>query len=137
MNFTFCSKLRGHFLFPVLLMVLFRAYSITGKNSYLNHRPAIDSSLILDELGENQVPTLENLFQKPTYWDINNISSPCKYNDFKRNYLCQKVVTFDKEGYERSLKDTKKLILDRLGIFSLKIIQINQYNSVFHFSSKI
>ncbi len=117
MNIAFLAR-KTHclFLFSVLLMIVFRADFIVGKHSHLTHHSKIDSSLTQDDLEENQVPTLENLFQKPTYWDINNISSPCKYSDFKRNYLCQKIVTFDKEGYEKSLQDTKKLFLDRLGI---------------------
>ena len=65
---------------------------------------------------KTKIPTLENLFQKVTYWDINNNSSPCIYADYKRNYLCQKVVTFDRLGYEQSLQDTRKLLLSRLNL---------------------
>ena len=84
-------------------------------SSYLNVRPSFDESEFLDGAQRNHVPTLENLFQKTSYWDINNITSPCKYHDYKRYVLCQKVILFDKEGYEKSLQDTRKLFLGRLG----------------------
>lgn len=102
-----------------LLFILFFISSYTRielvSSSYLNVRPSFDESDFLGEVPENQVPTLENLFQKTSYWDINNITSPCKYHDYKRYVLCQKVILFDKEGYEKSLQDTRKLFLGRLG----------------------
>ena len=109
------------YLFTVILLVALLNNLVNAEHSYLNLRSTFDSSVILGELEDNQVPTLENLFQKPTYWDINNISSPCKHYDYKRNFLCQKIVTFDKEGYEQSLQDTRKLFLSRLGRFPYSV----------------
>lgn len=98
-----------------IIITIFSGRLVAVKDLYLNLRSSFDTSGFLDELDENQVPTLENLFQKPTYWDINNVSSPCKYYGYKRNFLCQKIISFDKEGYEKSLQDTRKLFLSRLG----------------------
>jgi hypothetical protein len=73
-----------------------------------------------------KIPTLENLFRVVTYWDINNSSSPCTYSGNKRNQLCHKVITFDQEGYEKSLQDTRNLILSRLNLNEEPHIKINR-----------
>lgn len=112
--------------FSALLFIFVLVQSlINAEHTYLNLRSVFDSSVILGELEDNQVPTLENLFQKPTYWDINNVSSPCKHSDYKRNFLCQKIVTFDRDGYEKSLQDTRKLFLGRLELSEEPAVRMN------------
>lgn len=66
--------------------------------------------------GGNRVPTLESLFQVVTYRDNLNSSSPCTHVGKRRNTECHRVVTFDRAGYEKSLQDTKRLILGRLNL---------------------
>jgi hypothetical protein len=72
------------------------------------------------------VPTLESLFNIVSYWDNNNRSSPCTYVGPSRATHCHKVVTFDQEGYEKSLDDTRKLILSRLNLENEPDINMNQ-----------
>jgi len=74
----------------------------------------------------NKVPTLESLFNIVTYWDNNNRSSPCTYVGPSRATHCHKIITFDQEGYEKSLDDTRKLILSRLNLENEPHININQ-----------
>jgi hypothetical protein len=73
-----------------------------------------------------KIPTLENLFEMVTYMDNNNVSSPCTHVGKKRDTLCHKIVTFDKSGYEKSLQDTKNLILSRLNLDHEPQIKINK-----------
>lgn len=72
----------------------------------------------------NKIPTLEKLFQKTSYRDPSNHSSPCKHKD-RRNTLCHKIITFDQEGYERSLQETRRLILSRLNLDSEPTVKIS------------
>ena len=73
------------------------------------------------------IPTLENLFQKVSFRDNSNMSSSCPHGyGIKRDTLCQKIVTFDRDGYEKSLQDTRKLILNRLKLEHEPKIEINK-----------
>jgi hypothetical protein len=99
----------------ITLVVIIMFYRVVqGDYSYAKTSLNMIERLSIDE---DSVPTLEDLFQRKTYWDINNITSPCKFTDERRNFLCQKVTVFDKEGYEESLETTRKLFLGRLGLF--------------------
>lgn len=85
-------------------------------SSYLNLKPTFDYEKYSYGMNRHKIPTLENLFQTVTYWDVNNASSPCPYDGKKRSTMCQKVVTFDQNGYDESLKVRE--------IFSLNIVYI-------------
>ena len=63
-----------------------------------------------------KVPTLESLFQVVTFRDNMNTSSPCLHQGKRRLTECHKVVSFDRAGYEKSLQDTRNLILSRLNL---------------------
>ena len=80
------------------------------------------------ELNKKQnIPTLESLFQKTIFKDNNNVTSECPYEyGRKRDTLCHKIVSFDKEGYEKSIQDTKKLILSRLNLDQEPKVEINK-----------
>ena len=80
------------------------------------------------ELNNNyDIPTLESLFQKVTFRDNGNSSSGCPHEPgIKRDTLCHKIITFDRDGYEKSIKDTKKLILNRLNLDHEPKIEINK-----------
>lgn len=106
---------RGAFITLLVILMFYRV--IHGEYSF--PRSSFNNIERLRNLEEDHVPTLEDLFQRKTYWDINNISSPCKHTDYKKNFLCQQIVVFDKEGYENSLENTRKLFLGRLGLSSL------------------
>jgi hypothetical protein len=83
----------------------------------------------------NKIPSLESLFQVTKYWDNNNRSSPCTHIGKKRSTLCHKVVEFDKEGYEKSLQDTRKLILSRLNLEHEPHVKMNE--NTFSFINQI
>jgi hypothetical protein len=83
----------------------------------------------------HKIPTLESLFQVTKYWDNNNRSSPCTHIGKKRSTLCHKVVEFDKEGYEKSLQDTRKLILSRLNLEHEPHVKLNE--NTFSFINQI
>ena len=73
------------------------------------------------------IPTLESLFQKISFRDNKNSSSECPHkHGRKRDTLCHKLVSFDSEGYEKSIQDTKKLILNRLNLDQEPKIEINK-----------
>lgn len=72
------------------------------------------------------VPTLERLFEVVTFWDNHNQSSPCPYHGKKRTQLCHKRTLFDRAGYEKSLEDTKQLILSRLNLKQEPDINMNK-----------
>jgi len=80
------------------------------------------------ELNEEfDIPSLENLFQKVSFRDNKNASSECPHvHGRKRDTLCHKIVSFDSEGYEKSIQDTKKLILNRLNLDHEPKIEINK-----------
>ena len=97
-----------------------------ASSHYLNLKPSFDYEKYSIGLNKHKIPTLENLFQIVTYWDVNNSSSPCKHDGKKRSSLCQKVVSFDQAGYDKSLKDTKQLILNRLNLKEEPEIKMNK-----------
>ena len=103
--------------------------SLSSTSNYLNIKPANFEQYEKYTINsnKNKIPTLEHLFQKVTYWDISNSSNPCKHEGRKRMSLCQKVFTFDRAGYERSLTDTKQLILSRLNLKQEPDIQMNKH----------
>lgn len=117
-------------ILPVLLVMMNTArlnlavdYS---TQQYLNLKPNFDYEKYSLGANKHRIPTLENLFQTVTYWDMNNSSSPCKHDGKKRSTLCQKVVSFDHVGYEKSIKDTKELILNRLNLKQEPEIKMNR-----------
>lgn len=119
-------------LLLVLLLTLNEAklnladFSSAASSQYLNIKPNFDYDKYSMGSNKHRIPTLENLFQTVTYWDMNNASSPCKHDGKKRSTLCQKVVTFDHVGYEKSIKDTKELILSRLNLKQEPEIKMNR-----------
>ena len=82
--------------------------------------------VIVSNSEENNTPKLDKLFQVTKYWDNNNRSLPCTHIGNKRSILCNKVVEFDREGYENSLKDTRKLILSRLNLENDPNVKISE-----------
>lgn len=126
---------RGAFITLLVILMFYRV--IQGEYSFA--RSSLTSIERLRDLDEDHVPSLEDLFQRKTYWDINNISSPCKYTDYKKNFLCQQIVVFDKEGYEDSLETTRKLFLGRLGLFRLHFIfsMVPRFLKILFFEFKI
>jgi hypothetical protein len=110
----------------LFLILSLTSTSLSSASNYLNIKPNFDYEKYSINSNKHKIPTLENLFQKVTYWDISNSSNPCKHEGRKRLSLCQKVFTFDRDGYERSLKDTKQLILSRLNLKQEPDIQMNK-----------
>lgn len=84
------------------------------------------SEKYLAKNNRQNIPSLASLFNVVTYWDKNNSSSPCSHSGRKRDLECKKVVTFDREGYDKSIEDMKKLILSRLNLDHVPSIKVNQ-----------
>lgn len=118
--------IKSEFLLGVLLYIIMytkSGYAIGSFDKHSNYEFEKYSA----GLNKNfKIPTLENLFQKVTFWDMNNMSSPCQHYGKKRATLCHKVVSFDRDGYEKSLQDTRKLILSRLNLKQEPQIKINK-----------
>ena len=115
MKLNYYIRFTNSLVHDLIILLLFCLTCNAEIHSYLNNQPSIDDSELFDSFDSHQVPTLESLFQRKTYWSINNISSPCKFSGYRRNFLCQQMIIFDKEGYEKTLMDTRKLFLSRLG----------------------
>ena len=98
----------------------------TEFTSNMNYRHGYEYGKYAAGLNKNKIPTLENLFQIVSFWENTNSSSPCPYFGSKKTLLCHKVVTFDHEGYEKSLADTKKLLLNRLNLSHEPEIKMNK-----------
>ncbi|RNA36749.1 Inhibin beta B [Brachionus plicatilis] len=72
------------------------------------------------------IPSLRSLFNYTTYRDKLNKTSPCLFQGHKRDTHCQMVSFVDEEAYERSLQETRKMILSRLNLDSEPEIRINK-----------
>jgi hypothetical protein len=104
-------------------------------SSRINHNKEYEKYYADLDKNIHKIPTLESLFQVTKYWDNNNRSSPCTHVGKKRSTLCHKVVEFDKEGYEKSLQDTRKLILSRLNLEHEPHVKLNE--NTFSFINQI
>lgn len=109
-----------------IIFVLFFVLIANNKaeftaSSYLNLKPSFDYAKYSYGLNKHKIPTLENLFQTVTYWDVNNASSPCPHEGRKRSTMCQRVVTFDQSGYDESLKVRLKYFKLKFNSFKFKI----------------
>ncbi|CAF0722869.1 unnamed protein product [Brachionus calyciflorus] len=75
---------------------------------------------------DSDIPSLKSLFNHTSYRDKTNKSSPCLHNDKKRDVFCEPVSYFDADGYERSLQETRNLILSRLNLDQEPVITLNK-----------
>ena len=121
------KKILEALLFLKALIECTHAFSSSDSSGYADLRNN-DYEKYSSELNRNfKVPTLDSLFQKVSFRDNGNISSMCPHgHGIKRDTMCQKIVTFDREGYEKSLQDTRRLILSRLHLDHEPKIEINK-----------
>jgi hypothetical protein len=115
--------LRKHLLLQLFMQSLVIKFLIaSGEQQQTNGRAGNPSAEYADYYSNHisskqfKIPTLESLFQIVSYKDKANTSSPCVHLGKKRQTECHKVVTFDRAGYEKSLQDTRRLILNRLNL---------------------
>jgi hypothetical protein len=114
-------KLTGYVLQLLLLklVIINGEYQAASSSSRAGASPNAEYAKYYSSHISNKqfkIPTLESLFQIVSYKDKANTSSPCAHTGKKRQAECHKVVTFDRAGYEKSLQDTRKLILSRLNL---------------------
>jgi hypothetical protein len=77
------------------------------------------------------IPTLMSLFTSFEYKDKLNESSPCTHRGKNVQLYCKKVPVFDHAGYEKSLRDTRRLILSRLNLEHEPPLSLNKNTETF------
>ena len=119
-------RLLGSFKILIGIYLILVQKVKTEFTSNMNHKHGPEYEKYAADINKNKIPTLENLFQIVSYWDKTNSSSPCPHFGSKKTLLCDKVVTFDRQGYEKSLANTKKLLLNRLNLSHEPEIKMNK-----------
>lgn len=126
------------FLYKLALMQLLSVMAVNSEYSSIDLNRNYEYDKYLENGGTNtmsskqqqqqhmKIPTLESLFHVVSFRDNSNSSSPCTHKGRKRQTMCHKVYSFDRDGYEKSIQDTKKLILNRLNLDHEPVVKINK-----------